>query len=166
MTIEARIKDLITPTIEALGFEVVRVRVSGTKNGRLQVMVEPDTDGPRAGQPMIVDDCAEISRALSALLDVEDPIDGPYELEVSSPGIDRPLTRPKDFVRFAGHEARVELNAPHDGRKRFQGTILDADEANVRIQCDEGEFELPFNGIHRAKLLMTDKLLAEAENMQ
>ena len=166
MTFEARIAELITPTLEALGFELVRVQLVGQKHMRLQVMAEPMTDADGRVRGMDVDDCATISRALSALLDVEDPIEGAYDLEVSSPGLDRPLTRPKDFDRFAGHDAKVELFDARDGRKRFQGVLMGRDGENVLIRCEEEDYALPFAEVHKAKLILTDKLLAEAENMQ
>ena len=159
--LEGHVADLITPTIEALGFEVVRVQLSGTKHCRLQVMAEP-----KAGGTMTVDDCAEISRAISAQLDVEDPISEAYALEVSSPGLDRPLTRAKDFVRFAGHEAKVEVATPLDGQKRFLGTLIGLEGEMVRLRSGDDLLDLPLVDIKKAKLIMTDKLLAEAENMQ
>lgn len=125
---DTRIEALITPAVQAMGYDVVRVLVSGQQRPVLQVMAERVD-----GAPMTVDDCADISRALSALLDVEDPITGAYTLEVSSPGIDRPLTRLADFVRFAGFEARVESALPIDGRKRFRGTLMGVQDEQVRI---------------------------------
>jgi ribosome maturation factor RimP len=107
-----RIEDIVAPTIVGMGYELVRVAMS--RGGTLQIMVEPAD-----GRPMDVEGCAVLSRALSAVLDVEDPIPGSYALEVSSPGIDRPLTRPKDYVRWSGHLARVETAEPIDGRRRF-----------------------------------------------
>src|SRR6056297_3500273 len=113
-----RVHDIIEPAAEAMGYELVRVHLSGGRRPVLQVMVE------RADRaPMNVDDCAEVSRAVSAVLDVEDPVPGEYVLEVSSPGIDRPLTRLADFERFAGFEAKVETEAPIEGRKRFRGRL-------------------------------------------
>ena len=159
--IEGRIAALVAPTVEALGFEVVRVQLSGNKHCRLQLMAEP-----KAGGAMTVDDCAEISRAVSALLDVEDPIAEAYALEVSSPGLDRPLTRPKDFTRFAGYETKVEVMTPIDGRKRFQGTLVGIEGETVRLRQGEEDLNLPLADIKKAKLILTDKLLAEAENMQ
>ena len=111
---------------------------------------------------MRVEDCADISRSISALLDVADPIAGAYTLEVSSPGIDRPLVRPEDYDRFAGFEARIELSAPLDGRKRFRGRLLGRAEEYVRLVGEAGEVRLPLAGIARAKLVLTDDLLALA----
>jgi len=113
-----RIEDIVGPTITGMGYELVRVAMS--KGGTLQIMIEPAD-----GRPMDVEACARLSRALSAVLDVEDPIPGSYTLEVSSPGIDRPLTRAKDYTRWAGHLARLETAEPIAGRRRFKGTLLD-----------------------------------------
>jgi ribosome maturation factor RimP len=109
--------------------------------------------------PMTVDDCTEISRSVSALLDVADPIAGAYMLEVSSPGIDRPLTRPEDYDRFTGFEAKLELGRPLDGRKRFRGRILGRADDHVRLVDDSGEISLPISDIAKAKLVITDDLL-------
>lgn len=128
----------------------------GGKRKTLQVMAE------RADGQMNVEDCARLSRALSNLLERDDPIDGDYVLEVSSPGIDRPLVRLLDFVRWAGHEARVELKAPDaDGRKRFKGLLLGLDGANVLIEAEGQRFSFPHAGIVEAKLVLTDKLIEE-----
>ncbi|WP_119303033.1 ribosome maturation factor RimP [Dongia deserti] len=150
-----RIAELITPAIEAMGFELVRVQVSGSQRPTVQIMAEP-----ASGRAMSVDDCAEISRAISAVLDVEDPIAGPYSLEVSSPGIDRPLTRPKDYERFLGHEAKIETNAPLDGRKRFKGPIKSVSGDAVELTVDEADVRIPFTAVHKAKLVLTDALIA------
>lgn len=148
--------DLIEPTLDAMGFELVRVALSGDRRPTLQVMADRADEAP-----MTVEDCAEISRALSAVLDVEDPIAGAYTLEVSTPGIDRPLTREKDFARFAGHEAKVELAVPRaDGRKRFRGALIGARDGMVSIQTEDGPATLPFADIRAAKLILTDALLA------
>ncbi len=156
------IERLIEPSLEGMGYDLVRVMLIGRQRPTLQVMAE------RADRrPMTVDDCAEISRALSAILDVEDPIRGAYTLEVSSPGIDRPLVRPADFERFAGFDARVELEVPVDGRKRFKGRLngLDA-EGRVLIEAETGEAALPPEAIQRAKLVLTDALIAAAMREQ
>lgn len=161
MEVNARIAEIIEPTVEAMGFELVRVLVSGQQRVKLQVMAE------RAdGTGMTVEDCADLSRAISALLDVDDPIDTAYTLEVSSPGIDRPLTREKDFVRFAGFEARVESSRPIDGRRRFTGRLLGIEDGVVRVETQEGEAEIPFGDVSKAKLLMTDELMAAAAKEQ
>ena len=150
---------LITPTLDGMGYELVRVVMSGTHRPTLQVMAER-----RDGRAMTIDDCETISRALSAKLDVEDPIKSSYALEVSSPGIDRPLVRPKDYQRFSGHVARVETREPLNGRRRFTGRILAADDASVRMAVEEGDVEIPFGEIARAKLMLTDELIAAAAN--
>ncbi|WP_044564255.1 ribosome maturation factor RimP, partial [Azospirillum sp. B4] len=118
MDVQERIAGIIAPSVEAMGYDLVRVSLTGNARPTLQIMAERVD-----GAAMTVDDCAEISRAVSALLDVEDPIDVAYTLEVSSPGIDRPLTRPKDFERFAGFEVRVETSQPVDDRRRFIGML-------------------------------------------
>ncbi len=143
------------PSIEAEGFELVRVKLTGGEPQTLQVMAER-TDG----EQMTVKHCARISRLVSALLDVEDPIPGTYTLEVSSPGVDRPLVREKDFERFAGYEARLETTAPIDGRRRFRGRLDGIGETGVRIDVDGVAAVVPFDMIDRAKLVMTDELLA------
>src|SRR5258708_25130091 len=118
-TVVAKVEDLLAPVLEALGYGIVRVQLHSGRRATLQIMAER-----RDGAAMSVDDCAQISRAASALLDVEDPITGAYDLEVSSPGIDRPLTRLQDFERFAGFEAKLETDRLLDGRRRFRGRIL------------------------------------------
>ncbi len=150
-----RIAAIVAPSIEAGGFELVRVKLTGGEPQTLQIMAER-IDG---GQ-MTAAHCAEISRSVSALLDVEDPIASAYTLEVSSPGIDRPLVREKDFERFAGYEARLETTAPIDGRRRFRGRLDGIGEAGVRIAVDGITAVVPFEMIDRAKLVMTDELLA------
>ncbi len=149
-----RIARLITPTLESLGFELVRVQLSGSQRPTLQVMAEPAN-----GRVMSVEDCASVSRAISALLDVEDPIAGTYSLEVSSPGIDRPLTRMKDYERFMGHEAKIETSAPIEGRKRFKGAIKAVDAKAVALEVEGAEIRIPFSEIHKAKLVLTDALI-------
>ena len=156
-----QIAELIRPSLEAMGFDLVRVQLTGSQAQQLQVMAERQDE---AG--MTVEDCAEISRMLSALLDVEDPIPGEYTLEVSSPGIDRPLTRLKDFDRFAGLDAKVEMRLPVDGRRRFKGRLEGTEGDAVRLSCDAGPATLPFADIVKAKLILTDELLALAAQQQ
>ena len=161
MTDTAAIARLIEPAVTGLGFDLVRVAmIGGTSDPTLQVMAErPDT------RQLTIDDCADISRKLSELLDAEeaagrDPIDGGYRLEVSSPGIDRPLTRLQDYADWAGHEARISLREPRDNRKQFSGTIEGFDGTNVRLKDKSGAAHiLPFDDIASAKLLLTDKLI-------
>lgn len=157
MGLPERIAECISPTVVAMGFEVVRVLISGKERPRLQVMAER-----RDGTAMTVEDCAGISRAISAVLDVEDPIHGAYTLEVSSPGIDRPLVRLADFQRFQGFDARVETGRPIDGRKRFRGRLIGVDGESVRVRVEGTTYDLPHADIARAKLLLTDELLAAA----
>lgn len=150
-----RIEDIVAPTIVGMGFELVRVHLS--RGGTLQVMIEPAD-----GRPMDVEDCANVSRALSAVLDVEDPITSAYTLEVSSPGIDRPLTRAKDYVRWTGHMARLETTEPVEGRRRFKGTLLGLEDGLVKLRLEDGEeTAVPLSAVSRAKLEMTDALIEE-----
>jgi ribosome maturation factor RimP len=155
-----RIAELVEPTVEAMGYGLVRIVINPGRAPRLQVMVERKDDAP-----LSLEDCAEVSRALSAVLDVEDPIEGSYTLEVSSPGIDRPLTRAADFERFAGYEASVELTDPIEGQRRFKGRILGRNGEAVRMAGLEREVALPLRLIRRAKLVLNDELLA-AEAMR
>lgn len=153
-----RIERLIAPTLDGMGYDLVRVAlIGGVGRQTLQIMAERRD---RVG--MTVEDCADISRAVSAVLDVEDPISSSYTLEVSSPGIDRPLTRLDDFTRFAGFEAKVELSAPVEGRKRFRGRIKGVAGERVLIETEDGEADVPFGRIQKAKLVLTDELLAAA----
>ena len=154
--LEARIADSVAPTIEHMGYELVRVQVSGKERPVVQIMAD------RAdGAPFRVEDCEAISHAIGAVLDVEDPIRGEWMLEVSSPGIDRPLTRTKDWNRYAGHVATVDLVVPIEGRRRFKGIALGADAAVARLRLPEGEdVALPRGNIRRAKLVLTDELIA------
>ncbi|MGI9509771.1 MAG: ribosome maturation factor RimP [Geminicoccaceae bacterium] len=149
---------LIEPTLEAMGYELVRVMSTGGRRPTLQVMAERLD---RAG--MTVDDCADISRAVSAILDVEDPISEAYQLEVSSPGIDRPLIKPGDFERFAGFETRVETDRQIEGQRKFKGQLLGLEDQAVRLALPDGERLIPLDAIRKAKLVLTDELLAAAE---
>jgi ribosome maturation factor RimP len=156
-----RIEEIVAPTVVGMGYELVRVAMS-RGGGTLQIMIEPAD-----GRAMDVEDCATVSRALSAVLDVEDPIPSAYTLEVSSPGIDRPLTRPKDYARWAGHIARVEIAQPIEGQRRFKGTLLGLEEDTVKLRLDDGkEAHLPLAAVTRAKLEMTDRLVEEHRRAQ
>ena len=154
----AAIERLIEPAIEAAGFEIVRVQFMGANGQTLQIMVERQDR-----RQITVDDCAEISRLVSAILDVEDPVPGTYVLEVSSPGIDRPLVRLGDYERFAGFEARIETVRPIDGRRRFGGRLKGVRDTDVLIECDGEVRDLPFAEIRRAALELTDELIAAAQ---
>ena len=152
----AELTELLEPEAKAEGFALVRVKmIGGTSDPTLQVMAErPDT-----GQ-LSLEDCARLSRRLSERLDAEDPIEGAYRLEVSSPGIDRPLTRLKDFADWAGHEARISLKEPLNGRKQFNGMVAGAEGDRFLVEVPVlGRVALPFAQLHSAKLVMTDKLI-------
>ena len=154
----ARVARIAEPVARDLGFRLVRVRISGRDGCTVQIMAErPDGD-------MSVDDCAALSRALSPALDVEDPVDRAYRLEISSPGIDRPLVRRSDFGRWSGHEARIELETPLAGRKRFRGRILgvEGDEVLLGLEDAEAPARLPMGDIQEAKLVLTDDLVRAA----
>ena len=158
--LEARIAEAIAPTIEHMGYELVRVQVSGKERPVVQIMAD------RAdGAAFTVEDCEAISHAVGAVLDVEDPIRGEWALEVSSAGIDRPLTRAKDWERYAGHVAQVELAVPLEGRKRFKGVAMGADAETARLRLEDGtEMAFPRGNIRRAKLVLTDELIAATNN--
>ncbi|MDR9392772.1 ribosome maturation factor RimP [Roseovarius sp. SYSU LYC5161] len=153
--IDRRLAEIVTPVIEDLGFELVRIRLMGGKTATLQIMAEKPDGG------IEVNDCAEISNAVSAVLDVEDPITDAYTLEVSSPGIDRPLTRLKDFEDFEGYEAKLETSELIDGRKRFKGVLAGVDGSEVLINIDAGTVGLEFDWLSDAKLVLTDELIKE-----
>ena len=157
MDANRQVAELIEPTLSDMGFELVRVLLHGGQRPVLQVMAE------RADRtPMSVEHCAAISRAISAILDVADPIAGAYRLEVTSPGLDRPLTRRADFERFRGFEARVETELPIAGQRRFRGRLLGVVEDQLRLQLADGEQAIPYAGIRKAKLIVTDEMLAAA----
>lgn len=156
----AEVARLVAPSAEAMGYALVQVRfMGGRHHPTLQVMAER-----KDGADMTVEDCAELSRAISALLDVEDPVPGSYQLEVSSPGIDRPLVRLEDYERFAGHEARLETERLVDGRKRFKGKLLGVADGRVRLALSDtgAAAEIPFAEIAKAKLVLTDELIAQS----
>ena len=153
--IDRRITEIITPVIEDMGFEVVRVRLMSGKETTLQIMAQKP-DGT-----IEVDECGEISTAVSAVLDVEDPILDAYTLEVSSPGIDRPLTRLKDFEHWAGFEAKIETEELIDGRRRFKGELAGVEDDEVLITIDEGTIGLKFDWLSDAKLVLTDDLIRD-----
>ncbi len=153
-----RIEELVAPALEGMGLALVRIRITGTRSPTLQIMIEREDD-----KAVTVEDCAQASRTISVLLDADDPLTGSYTLEVSSPGVDRPLVRPRDFERFAGYEANVELRTPVSGRKRFRGRLLGIVDDVVHLSTEAGEAELPIAEIDKAKLILTDDLLAAVE---
>ncbi|MHA7871618.1 MAG: ribosome maturation factor RimP, partial [Hyphococcus sp.] len=148
----------VAPVAEGAGFDLVRVRVTGSKTKTLQVMAE------RPDRTMTAEDCAALSRALSPALDAADPIDGHYILEVSSPGIDRPLVRPRDFEDWQGWPAKLELNRLVEGRKRFSGVVAGMDDGKVAFDIDgeEDTALFPLDWIANAKLILTDELIRES----
>lgn len=151
----AHLEPIIEPAVEAAGFRLVRLRLTGGHVKTLQIMAE------RPDGTMNVEDCATLSRALLEFLEAENPIEGDFELEVSSPGIDRPLTRLLDFNRWSGHEAKIELHTPIDGRKRFRGKLLGLEGHDIVIQTQDMRAQVPFKQIAEAKLVLTDALIAE-----
>lgn len=153
--IDKRMADIVTPVIEGLGYELVRIRLMAGKKATLQIMA----DKPEGG--IEVDECAAISIEVSTILDVEDPIESEYALEVSSPGIDRPLTRLKDFDQWQGYEAKIETTEMIDGRKRFKGVLRGVEGNEVLIEIPEGTIGLAFDWLVEAKLILTDDLIAE-----
>jgi ribosome maturation factor RimP len=157
--IDRRLAEIVTPVIEGMGFELVRIRLMGGNTRTLQIMAERPEGG------IEVDDCGEISIAVSAVLDVEDPVEENYILEVSSPGIDRPLTRLKDFETWKGWEARIETTELVDGRRRFKGTLGGVEGDEVLIQIEEAGapvvIGLQFEWLADAKLILTDELITE-----
>ena len=157
--IDRRIAGIIAPVVEGMGFELVRVRLMGGKTKTLQIMAERPEGG------IEVDDCARISTAVSATLDVEDPLEDAYTLEVSSPGIDRPLTRLKDFETWEGYEAKIETTEMIDGRRRFKGVLQGVEDGEILIEIDEQggpvTIGLRFDWLSDAKLVLTDELIRD-----
>ena len=159
MVLESKIKEVLVPSLEAMGFSLVRIRImGGGENRTLQLMIDRLDE-----QPVSIEDCALVSRNASALLDVEDPINGAYMLEVSSPGIDRPLTKERDFERYVGFEAKLELRDVQDGQRRFRGRLLGCENGVVKLLTEAGETSLSFGTIAAAKLILTDELVAAHE---
>lgn len=160
--LEARFAAIAEPVIEQLGYRLVRVRISGLNGTTVQFMAE------RPDGTMTVEDCEAVSRALSPVLDVEDPLDRPYHLEMSSPGIDRPLVRRGDFEAWAGHLLKLETEQLVGGRKRFRGKVLQVSEGGIRLERDapaygeEASVEIPFEAISEARLILTDDLISAA----
>ncbi len=158
--LSARVAAIAEPVVEQLGYRLVRVKVSAAEGCTVQIMAE------RADGTMAVEDCEAISRAISPVLDMADPVDRAYRLEVSSPGIDRPLVRKSDFDRYAGHLVKIETHIPIGGRKRFRGELLGTEGDAARLRHDEAGAEaevlLPIEEISEAKLVLTDELVAQA----
>jgi ribosome maturation factor RimP len=157
----AKVAELIEPALADKGFRLVRVAISGREGKTLQVMAE------RPDGSLTIEDCEAISRDISPLLDVHDPVAGAYRLEVSSPGIDRPLVRPSDFEHWSGYEAKIELSEPIDGRKRFRGMLEGFEDGEIRIdielsKTERGVIGLPVGLVAEAKLVLTDDLIREA----
>ena len=153
--IDKRMASIVQPVIEDLGYELVRLRLMSGKSTTLQIMAERPNGG------IEVDDCAIISSEVSAILDVEDPIEAEYALEVSSPGIDRPLTRLKDFSAWAGFEAKLETSELIDGQRRFKGMLRGVEGNEVLIEIQQGTIGLDFEWLTEAKLVLTDELVAQ-----
>lgn len=160
-----RVAKLVEPVLDGLGFRLVRVRMIGAAGRTLQIMAE------RPDGTMTIEDCEAASRAVSPLLDVEDPVSGRYDLELSSPGIDRPLVRPEDFERWSGHEAKIEMLVPQAGRRRFRGLLEGFVEGRIRLMVDPADggkdkvlVSLPFAEVAEAKLILTDRLIADARS--
>nr|WP_207186562.1 ribosome maturation factor RimP [Rhodobaculum claviforme] len=156
---DRRLAAIVAPVIEAMGFELIRLRLQGGRHATLQIMADRPAGDSRGA--IVVDDCGAISTAVSAVLDVEDPISDPYTLEVSSPGIDRPLTRLKDFDAWAGHDARIETSELIDGQRRFRGVLAGTEGDEVLLEIDAGTIGLKFEWLSDAKLILTDALIAE-----
>ena len=156
-----RLSESVRPLVESLGFDLVRMKITGGRKKTVQIMAE------RPDGSMDVDDCTQISRAVSALLDVEDPIEGDYMLEVSSPGIDRPLVKLEDFERFEGHLVKVKMAQPIDGQMKFVGRLLGLESDDIRLELEDGKngpqnVRLPFSFVADAQLVMTDQLIKDS----
>ena len=160
--VAARVSAVAAPVLQQLGYRLVRIKISGEAGCTVQIMAE------RPDGTMLIDDCEAVSRALSPVLDIADPIDRAYRLEISSPGIDRPLVRRSDFERYSGHLVKVEMTVAHQGRKRFRGHLTGAEGDKVRIHRDdvpageEADVLLTMEDIGEARLVLTDELVAES----
>lgn len=156
--------ELLDPVAEAAGYAIVRLRLmGGAEARRLQIMAERQSDGD-----MVVEDCARLSRAISEIMDAADPISGEYTLEVSSPGVDRPLTRLADFATFEGHEAKIELDRLAEGRKRFRGDLagIEGDQVALDLEGEDETVLVPFAWIVEAKLVLTDALMKRGADIR
>jgi len=154
--VEERVIALIEPTATGLGYRIVRVRLSGNRRKRLQIMAERVSDGQ-----MGIDDCSKLSRALGPVFDLEDPVQGEYDLEISSPGIDRPLMRIEDFERFVGFDAKLETAVPVNNQRRWKGVIQAVDGDDITLATEHGEAKLKFSALSDARLVLTDKLIED-----
>ncbi len=154
-TLASTLQSLLSPSLVAMGYEIVQISIRESGGHRVVQLMAERQDARR----MDIADCEAITHRASALLDVEDLIPGAYHLEVMSPGIDRPLTRPKDFAAYCGHEAKVETLLPVDGRKRFRGVLKLATDDRITLCCDGVDISLPLAQIRSAKLVLTDALL-------
>ena len=157
MSVETKVADLLNPTLEAMGYSLVRVRLTGSQNKIMQVMAERVDE-----VNMTVEDCASISREVSNILDVANPVEESYSLDISSPGIDRPLVCRSDYDRFSGFNAKIEMVNTISGRKRFKGKLLGMKNNLVRICLEEGTFELPYKDIGQAKLTLSEEMFMVA----
>lgn len=156
MQVKHQLQDLLEPIIEGLGYELVRIMTIGQKNPTLQIMIDR-----KDGTDINVDDCASVSRAISEVMDEKDPIEDQYSLEVSSPGLDRPLTKLEHFKKFLGYETKIETGAEVMGRKRFKGKTVQVDEKeNISLEMEGQVYVIPFAEINKAKIVLTDELLA------
>ena len=159
MNLSERIHNLIKASVEELGYDVVRVQIMGNEKIVIQIMAER-----KDNRGMSVEDCSVLSRTISTLLEVDDPICGAYTLEVSSPGLDRPLTQLSGFERFQGLEAKIETNKTFDSRHRYKGHLLGVEDGTVKILVDGAELKIPYSDIRKAKLILTDELIAVSED--
>ncbi|VAV96329.1 Bacterial ribosome SSU maturation protein RimP [hydrothermal vent metagenome] len=155
----SQLHEIIDPVADGMGYEIVRIALQNSARGgpvTLQIMAE------RPDGTMLIEDCARLSREISVILDVEDPITVEYVLEVSTPGVDRPLTRRKDFAKYAGYDAKIELSVPVADRRRYRGKLLGISGDVIKIEVDGEVFDVDFTNINRSKLVLTDELLAAA----
>lgn len=159
--VESNVMEILRSTLEHMGFRLVRVKLSDGDPRTLQLMIE-HLDGSN----ITVENCADVSYTASALLDVNEPVSGAYHLEVSSPGVDRPLTRPEDFERFAGYDIKLETAHPIDGRRRFKGTLSGIESGEITMKIDQDEWKIPLDAVQTAKLVITDALLKGHQKQQ
>lgn len=152
---ERKIEEIITPLVEERHLRLVCARLVNESHGMVLRVMAEDPETKNLG----IDDCAALSQEISALLDVEDPIDGRYLLEVSSPGVDRPLISAQDFVEYQDYEVKIEIDPPLDGQKRFRGRLRGMTDGDIILDTDQGELAVPFSGVTKAKLVMNDELI-------